>query len=158
MPMTMSRRFSPATPVYLRLPVSSSPGCRSCPRKHITAPVASMSFQARPEKRFRQEQIAMVMDHFVPNKTSNGGTVQEMPRVRVESRLALLRLRRDGVEHGGSLKKVSSRGTLSSEPTPTPAPTALSARSQPASVRPIWRSQWRLARPGSGFLRLYTSV
>ena len=79
--------------------------------------------------------------------------VQAVPRTSPDKHdiLNFLRCGRDGCRARAAARKGhrNRRATVSSVPTPTPAPTARWAPSPPALALPIWPPAWPPAWPGS---------
>ena len=107
----------------------------------ITTPVAINEFESAGfEKVFDKSRIAMVMDHFAPNKDIKSATQCKQCRTFA---------RRFDIDHFYDVGTMGIEHAPSSVRTRTPALTARSARSPPASARPTWVRPWPRARRGS---------
>ena len=113
----------------------------------ITAPLAIAEFEkAGFTKVWDPARIALVPDHFTPNKDIKAaGQSQEDARVRPQARdRQLLRGRARGHRARAAARHRHGRrrATSSSAPTATPAPTAPWPRSAPASAAPTSPPPW----------------
>ena len=111
----------------------------------ITGPVAIREMEkAGFNKVFDNTKIALVMDHFAPNKDIK--SAEQCLECREFSKkyniVNFFDVGAMGIEHALLV-------SLSSARTATPAPTAHWAHSPPASVLPISPQAWRPARHGS---------
>ncbi len=120
----------------------------------ITTPVAINEFErAGFDSVFDKEHIAIVLDHFVPNKDiKSADAVQAVPRVRQPTRHH--RTSTMWARWASSTPCCPRRAswppaTASSVRTATPAPTARWARSPPAWAPPTWPPVWPPAWRGS---------
>lgn len=119
----------------------------------ITTPVAINEFESAGfEKVFDKSRIAMVMDHFAPNKDIKSAT--QCKQCRTFARRFDIDHFYDvgtmGIEHALLPEQgLVAPARPSSVRTRTPALTARSARSPPASARPTWARPWPRARRGS---------
>ena len=119
----------------------------------ITGPLAIKSFKGMGASRvFDKDKIALVMDHFTPQKD-----IASANQVMISRQFA----QEQGITHyyeGGDCGVNTpccpnaawwAPGTWSSARTATPAPTAASAPSPRAWAPPTSPPAWPLARPGS---------
>lgn len=124
-----------------------------CLGNDITSPVAINEFERCGACGvFDRSRVALVMDHFTPNKDIKAA--EQVKRVRgfadkydVENFFDVGRM---GVEHAILPEKgLVGPATASSAQTATPAPTARSAHSRPVSAPPIWLPVWPPVSRGS---------
>ena len=106
----------------------------------ITTPVAVNEFtKSGFNGVFDKNRIAIVLDHFVPNKDIKAAEQSKQCREFAGCH---------GISH---FYDVGKMGIALSARTSTPAPTALWERSRPASARPIWLPAWLPEWHGSRF-------
>lgn len=119
----------------------------------ITTPVAINEFErAGFDSVFDKEHIAIVLDHFVPNKDIKSATQSKQCREFANKYdiLNFYDVGQMGIEHALLPEKASSLPeTASSVPTATPAPTVHWVPSPPASAPPTWPPVWPPAWHGS---------
>ena len=120
----------------------------------ITSPIAIKNFkQIGVEKVFDPTKIALVPDHYVPNKDIKSAEQAKQVRdfAREQGITHYYEVGCMGVEHALLPEKgvVTARRAASSARTATPAPTAHWAHSPPALVPPISPQAWPPARRGS---------
>ena len=119
----------------------------------ITGPVAIREMEkAGFDKVFDRTKIALVMDHFAPNKDIK--SAQQCLECREFAKkydiVNFYDVGEMGVEHALLPEKGLSS---SSAQTPTPVPTVRWVRSPPALARPIWLPVWQPVRHGLRFPR-----
>ena len=119
----------------------------------ITTPVAINEFEkAGFNGVFDKEHIAIVLDHFVPNKDIKSATQSKQCREFANKYdiLNFYDVGQMGIEHALLPEKgIVTAGDCVIAPTATPAPTAHWAHSPPASAPPIWPPAWLPAWHGS---------
>ena len=119
----------------------------------ITTPVAINEFQrAGFDSVFDKEHIAIVLDHFVPNKDIKSATQSKQCREFANKYdiLNFYDVGQMGIEHALLPEKgIVTAATASSVQTATPAPTAHWVPSPPASAPPTWPPVWPPAWHGS---------
>ena len=111
----------------------------------ITAPVAINEFHRMGAvKVFDPAKIALIPDHFVPNKDIKAATLAKQMRefARAQHIVHYYEVGRVGIEHA----LLPEQGIVAHG---GPAPTARWARSPRAWVRRIWPWAWRRANAGS---------
>ena len=119
----------------------------------ITAPVAINEFHRMGAvKVFDPAKIALIPDHFVPNKDIKAATLAKQMRefARAQHIVHYYEVGRVGIEHALLPEQgIVAPARSSSVRTATPAPTARWARSPRAWARRIWPWAWRRANAGS---------
>ena len=120
----------------------------------ITTPVAINEFEkAGFDGVFDKEHIAIVLDHFVPNKDIKSATQSKQCREFANKYdiLNFYDVGQMGIEHALLPEKgiVTPVENAPSAPTATPVLTAHWAHSPPASAPPIWPPAWLPAWHGS---------
>lgn len=119
----------------------------------ITTPVAINEFEkAGFNGVFDKEHIAIVLDHFVPNKDIKSATQSKQCREFANKYdiLNFYDVGQMGIEHALLPEKgIVTAGDCVIAPTATPVPTAHWAHSPPALAPPIWPPVWLPAWHGS---------
>lgn len=120
----------------------------------ITTPVAVNEFKkAGFDKVFDKDRIAIVLDHFVPNKDIKAAEQSKTCREFACSHCVshFYDVGKMGIEHALLPEQgVVTAGDCIMAPTATPAPMALWALSRPAWEAPTWRPVWPPVWRGSG--------
>lgn len=124
-----------------------------CLGNDITAPVAINEFERCGACQvFDRDRVALVMDHFTPNKDIKAAEQVKKTRefAHKQGVTHFYDVGRMGIEHALLPEQgLVGPGTASSAPTAIPAPMALWGPSPPASAPPTWPPAWRLEPPGS---------
>jgi len=123
----------------------------------ITGPLAIKGFKAMgAEKVFNKDKVALVMDHFTPQKDiASANQVMISRKFAAEQNITTTT---KAATAASSTRSCPSRAssppaTSSSAQTRTPARTAASAPSPPAWAPPTSPQAWPSAKPGSRFPR-----
>lgn len=121
----------------------------------ITSPVAIKEMEKmKVDGVFDKDKIALVPDHFVPNKDIKSAEHCKCVRefARRNEITNYFEVGEMGIEHALLPEKgLTVAGDVVTAQTPIPVPTVRLAHFPPASAAQIWRLEWRPARRGLKF-------